>query len=379
MISLHFAASSDETIINALTHDPDAYPVALGCPSCRHFAECGGLCVKAPIFDCLDFCCNSPETCTRVCGKQSAAVFVDQLREIGGFDLSNAPRAPIIDHCIDAEIVPLIYHGSRRADELRNGVFALRLPDLVNFRRGRLRFSDRADLCAAYRIPPDAQIILTGVNLDHRIEPWWRLGERRVEIIEDMRRIGIDLVTTPNFSVVLDQPRTDDMHAMKRILNTFAAFANGGLACALHPNGRTERDFERWGDEIAARPEVTILAYEFITGPGRKARQGWHLQRLADLAARAGRKLDIIVRGDPGIIGFLRQHFRKVIYIETTAFMKTLNRQRAERIGNNRLCWVPAPTAEGEAVDELFVNNLQERIALLRSLYYGEPPSSRSG
>ena len=31
MISLHFAARSDEAVIRALTHDPLAYPVALGC------------------------------------------------------------------------------------------------------------------------------------------------------------------------------------------------------------------------------------------------------------------------------------------------------------------------------------------------------------
>ena len=154
---------------------------------------------------------------------------------------------------------------------------------------------------------------------------------------------------------------------------------SGGIACALHPNGRTERDFERWGDEIAARPEITTLAYEFITGPGRKARQGWHLNRLAYLSARAGRDLDIVVRGDPSVISFLRQHFCRVIYVETTAFKKSLKRQRAERVGNNRLRWVASPTAAEETVDDLFVHNLQERIALLRSLHYGEPATAGTG
>jgi hypothetical protein len=189
-----------------------------------------------------------------------------------------------------------------------------------------------------------------------------------------MRRVGIDLVTTPNFSVVLDQPRTDDMHAMKRILITFDEFTRGGIACALHPNGRTDRDFERWTAEIAARTEVKTLSYEFITGPGRKARQRWHLDRLGDLAAAAGRDLDIVVRGDPDVIGFLRKHFRKVIYIETTAFMKTLKRQRAERVGNDSLRWISNPTGTGEALDSLFSHNLHERISLLRSVYYAGQP-----
>ncbi len=377
MIWRHFAGRSDESMIDALTHDPWAYPVALGCASCRHFQDCGGLCIKAPIMDCLDMCCGSAETCTRVCRNQPPERFVDQLREIDGFDLSSVASAPLIEHGIDAEIVPLVYHGSSRVLELRNRVFALRLPDIVNFRQGHLRFANRAALCAHYRISARAQIILTGVNLDHRIEAWWQLGERRrIELIEDMRGLGIDLVTTPNFSVILDQPRTDDMHAIKRILITFSEFANGGLACALHPNGRTERDFERWAEEIAARPEVTTLAYEFVTGPGRKARQPWHLVRLAKLARGAGRELDIVVRGDPGVICFLRRHFRKVIYIETTAFMKSLKRQRAERVGNDRLRWIPNATGAGEPLDELFVANLDERVSMLRSLYFGEPPSA---
>jgi hypothetical protein len=375
MISLHFDARSDETVINALTHDPKAYPVALGCFTCPHIAECGGLCVRAPIFDCLDMCCGSPETCTRVCRNAPSSRFVDQLREIEGFDLGNVPRAPAVEHKIQADIVPLVYHGSGRIAELKSSAFALRLPDIVNFREGQLKFKDRASLCAAYRIPEDAQLILSGVNQDHRIEPWWKLGEARIGIIQQMRSIGIDLVTTPNFSVVLDQPRTDDMHAMKRILIAFAEFAEGGIPCALHPNGRTERDFERWAAELATRTEIGILSYEFTTGPGRRARRDWHLDQLAGLAATAGRDLDIVVRGDPGVITFLRRHFRKVIYLETSAFMKTLKRQRAERVGNDSLHWIFSPTKPGEALDGLFVHNLQERLSLLRSLHYAEQPA----
>jgi hypothetical protein len=347
MIEKHFDGSSDERIIGALTHDPGAYPMALGCAPCPQREVCGGLCIKAPIVDCLAFCCGSPDTCTRVCRNRPAS-FVDQVREIGGFDLDDVDRARVVRCEIEADIVPLVYHGSGRIAALRHEVFALPMPELVNFHEARLRYPDRTALCDAFRIPPDARLILSGVNLDHRIEPWWRLGGCREAIIESMRQIGIDLVTAPNFSVVLDQPRTDDMHAMKRIGIVFAEFANGGIACALHPNGRTERDFVRWAEFIAERDEVTALAYEFITGPGRRARQPWHLARLADLARRAGRDLDIVVRGDPRVVPFLRAHYRRVIYIETTAFMKTQKRQRAERDGNARLRWSSAPTDPDE-------------------------------
>jgi hypothetical protein len=54
--------------------------------------------------------------------------------------------------------------------------------------------------------------------------------------------------------------------------------------------------------------------------------------------------------------------------------MKSLKRQRAERIGNNRLRWLSSPTGQGETVDDIFVHNFRERSSSLRSLHYGERP-----
>lgn len=363
---------SDETIIKSLTDDPIANSMALGCAPCPHRPTCGGLCVSAAIMDCLDLCCKNADRCTRVCRNRPES-FVDQIREIDGFEFHNVPRAPARRVHMRSNIAPLIYHGSRRAHALRHDMFALRLPDLVNFKTARLKFADRAALCKSFGIDPAAQIILTGVNLDHRIEPWWSLGAKRVPLIHAMVSLGIDLVTAPNFSVVLDQPRTDDMHAMKRIAIVFSEFQEHGLACALHPNGRTDNDFDRWARFIADRPEISVLAYEFITGPGRVARKPYHLARLADLARAAGRDLDIVVRGDPSVITYLRQHYRSVVYIETTAFMKTIKRQRAERVGNDRLRWTPSPTALDDDIDQLFAYNLKERSSLLALQHYGQP------
>jgi hypothetical protein len=58
--------------------------------------------------------------------------------------------------------------------------------------------------------------------------------------------------------------------------------------------------------------------------------------------------------------------------------MKSLKRQRAERIGNNRLRWFSNLTGQGETVDDLFVHNLQERISSLRSRHYGERPFGKA-
>lgn len=142
--------------------------------------------MKDPLFDCLGLCCNNPDKCTRVCRNAPSVRFADQLREIGGFDFDNVPRAPLVRHQISDDIVPLVYHGSGRVGRLAGSTFALRLPDIVSFRGRALKFKDRASLCAAYHIPENARIILSGVHQDRRIEPWWTLGEDRARIIEQM-------------------------------------------------------------------------------------------------------------------------------------------------------------------------------------------------
>jgi hypothetical protein len=134
---------SNDTIARSLIDDPVANAMALGCPTCPSYACCGGLSVQSSIFDCLDFCCAQPSSCTRSC-PNNPQLFVKQRREVGGFDLDDVPRAPRRPVGFNNNIVELIYHGSRRSCPLPASVVALRLADLVNFKHGSLRFSSRA-------------------------------------------------------------------------------------------------------------------------------------------------------------------------------------------------------------------------------------------
>lgn len=360
---------SNQVVMRSLTDDPEHRPLALGCVDCALKETCGGLSVEAPILDCMDLCCGSPETCTRVC-RMKPETFVDQVREIGGFLLRDTPSAPLIEHPSLPQVIPLIFHGSSRQQPLDRPVVALPLPTIVDYQAGKLRFKTREDLCKAFRVSLNVRLILTGVNQDHRIEPWWTLGVKRKAIILQMKELGIELVTAPNFSVILDNPRHDDLHAIKRIGIIFSEFLECGLPCALHPNGRTEMDFVRWARFINAREEVKTISYEFITGPGRKARRDFHLRQLKTLASTAGRDLDIVVRGDPSVVPFLQKFYRRVTFIDSTAFMKSLKRFRAVRASNSHLEWQDSPTAPNETVDSLLLWNVAERDALLSALYF---------
>jgi hypothetical protein len=190
--------------------------MALGCPTCPHKEICGGLSIADSMVDCIEFCCAAPERCTRVCRNKSEK-FVSQIREINGFDLGDVRRTEKLPTNLLNDIIPLVYHGGRRGRALPQSIFALRFSDVIDFKRGELRFRTRGDLCRAFHVDSSGQIVLTGVNHDHLIEPWWSLGEARLRLIDGLRMLGVAAVTTPNFSLVLDNPRTDDLHAIKRI------------------------------------------------------------------------------------------------------------------------------------------------------------------
>lgn len=296
--------------------------------------------------------------------------FVDQNREILGLEFDNVPRAPRLMHSVTESAVELVYHGSRRVSPLKATAVALRLADVVSFRNKRAKFESRSALCAAFKIDPSSTVILTGVDHDARIEPWWALGSDRIEILHSLKELGVHLASTPNFSVLLDNPRTDDLHSMKRIAIVFSEFQQAGIACALHTNGRTPTDFLRWGEFISERPEVQVIAYEFITGPRQKLRQQFHLEQLVYLASVANRPLDLLVRGDPNVIPFLLPHFRKLIYIDTTAFVKTQKRHMARRLTNHSLDWSGIRTAPGVMLDNLLQHNIDEQLGYLRSMYF---------
>lgn len=368
-------ARSNDVLVRALTDDPFANSRALGCGTCPSLQWCGGLSVRDSLWDCSDLCCGKPEQCTNVCVRNPTQ-YVDQNREITGFDLANIPRLVGNYHSLPHDIAPLIYHGTGRVRPVTGQVFALRLHDVVDFTRGEVRFATRELLCDGFRIDASARIILSGVDHDERIERWWTLQARRTRVLQQLQELGVDLVTAPNFSLLLDKPRTDDLHAMKRIAIVWSEFEQHGIACALHVNSRTLRDFERWTDFVRERDEIGIIAYEFITGAGKKARRQFHIEGLCKIAQNAGRPLDIVVRGDPDVIGHLQRDFRNVIYIDTMAYMKTIKRQRATRSGNSRLDWVTRRTELSGQLDDLLEHNLSEHIPFLRDRFYGQITAS---
>ena len=310
-----------------------------------------------PAFDCLDYCCGELDTCDVVC-RRKPADFVRRVREIGGFALDNVPRSKGVSSRALPRVVPVLYHGGSRCGAFVEGMVSLPLYGFVDRRGGGVRFREVRAVAEKYRIAPEARLLLTGTAQDGPVERWWGLGDRRTDVIRGLRDLGVEMVTTPNFSLFVDRPRWDDLHSVKRIALCHEEFLREGLRAALHVNARTERDWERWTEYVAARDEVRDIAYEFATGAGRAGRMDWHVRRLVGLGREVGRKLHITVRATPPeVVGRLAQVFDGVTFLDTNAFMKTVKRQRGCVRSDGSVGWDSRPTARDAPVDELLAHN----------------------
>lgn len=323
-------------------------------------------------FDCLKFCCGSPEKCDAVC-RRNPDQFISRLREVDGFDLASIARFSKLELPTLPNTIPLIYHGNRRTNQCRCEAVALPLYRLYDRRTGNARFTNRDQLAAAFGFHPSAKIVLTGVHQDRSVESWWRLANSR--LIADLRALGIALVTTPNYSLFVDVPRWDNLHAIKRIALSWEQLMSFGIPAAIHLNARTDEDYRRYTDFIATREEIDWVSFEFGTGAGWPGRIDWHVEHLCLLATSVRRPLSIIVRGGIGVLRDLRSAFAAATLIDTTSFTKTLYRQRGI-LSDGKLEWISSRTEPAAVLDSLLTHNITVFDSYIQSVLAMENPTS---
>ena len=324
-----------------LWHDGGRQSLSLGCARCPDQGVCGGLQVECGVFDCLGFCCQNPADCNTVCRKKPDE-FARRVREVGGFAFSNVPRRPRRStrhlHCRNLYQFYFTHVRESRHSRRRRSCACLCTECSV----GKMAIPDmetRWISAEGFGISRAMSVILTGTATDPPLERWWSLGPLRRDAIRALRGLNIALVTTPNYSLFIDQPRWDDLHSMKRIALVHEEFLSEGLPAALHVNARTERDWSRWRDYIVARAEVTHIAFEFATGAGCAGRIEWHANELVRLAADVGRPLHLVIRGGGKVLPALMTAFSDITVLETSAFIKTMHRQRAALTSTGMVSW----------------------------------------
>jgi hypothetical protein len=293
--------------------------------------------------------------------------FRDRMREVNGLELDNIPRAAPCPAPALPAYVSYLYHGNRRAVPL--DIEAVALP-LRRFYRpnGQLRFTNRAEVEATFGIGQRTSIVLIGSGRDKPIEDWWKLSERRISVLLGLRALGVALITGPNYSMFTDEVRYNDMHAMKRIGTTWQEIVAAGVPGAYHLNARTLQDYRRLAAFIAARSEVTDVAFEFKTGAAWRKRLQFHVAELVHLATRVGRPLHLVMIGGMIVLPALAAAFNRVTYIDTSAFMNSVHRQRLYFGNDGKMKKVSEQTRKGHPIDELLAENIATMRAQIERL-----------
>ena len=342
----------------ALWHDGNRHTSSIGCQNCPDRPLCGGLQLRGPLYDCLRFCCNNPGDCDAVCRKKPDE-FAQRVREVDGFSLDNIPHNIRLSPPMLPPLIPLLYHRCGRVTPFQAPAVCLPLYSVIHRQNGEPRYLNAADLADSFGIARKIPVVLSGTARDRALERWWSLGSLRRERIRALKALGITLVTTPNYSLFIDQPRWDDLHSLKRIAIVHEEFLSEGLPAALHVNARTDRDWDRWRDFISVRPEITHIAFEFATGAGWAQRTAWHSEKLVQMAISVGRPIHLIVRGGSRLLPSLTLAFADVSLLETSVFMKTNARRRAILSRSGEMIWRPSPTKRNESLDKLLARNWQ--------------------
>lgn len=300
----------------------------LGCHGCADKPSCGGLHLPngSAILTCMDHCkCGDATKCDMVCPNRPM-IFARRFNEVRGFGLENIPRKATPKLPMLPPIVTILEGqvAQRRPVELEFA--AIPLTRALTGRGRKTRAKTAAELKRDHGVVARAGWVLTGIEDDRYVERSWGLAGFR-ETFKAMRDAGAIFATSPNYSLYLDSPRQDNLHAMKRIAWMWYSMNEAGLPTALHINGRTDFDFERWADFIAARPEVTSIAFEFLTGAKLGLDAERYIARLEKLRASVGRPLLIAVRGAAEYAHRLEKTFEQVLWLDATPYFKAMHRQ----------------------------------------------------
>ena len=217
--------------------------VSAGCRSCFLFETCGGLQPKRSLLNCFDLnCCGGAEECGRVCPYNSG--FMRCMEEVGGLQFEDLK--PVTQGRTEVpHYVPVIDHRLLRYDVLNYPAVALNTYRVIGVRGRKYRsvVSDPLKLRAVFGIAPQARIILRGTARDPALERYWRYSERD-EAPKQLAALGVSLIIPPNFSHVLDVPRTQNLFNRKRQIICIEQMTEAGLNVAPHLSAVTPSDWD---------------------------------------------------------------------------------------------------------------------------------------
>jgi hypothetical protein len=336
-------------------------PVCSSCAECILLPECGGLdgddynkgCFQRCDSHCRDRECDSVCPCAPV-------GFDDRWAEVHGICIPPAQCNPVLQAGSLPFYVPQVHHGSMRSRTLFEPIIAVPLAAIVRKQRGHLDVcaSSHSDLCDKLSLSRRAKLILTCVSQDALIEEFW-MDHRYKGLLEKIRELDFLGVTVPNYSFMLDVPRSNSLYNLSRMFRMIERMSETGIPTIPHINASTKADWKKWTGFLQSFPNVVCFAAEFQTGLSQRERRGVYLRNLAEMIHALGRVMHPVVVGGTGGMADLRGMFEQFTLIDSTPFMKSMHRQKLQAAsGNARPRWRPQKTSPGECLGALLAENI---------------------
>jgi len=345
---------------------PYQYPVnpnpPKSCGECSFFADgCGGL--RGEDFEngcfsrCLSHCVK--HGCDMVC-PNSALLFGDYCEDVGG--LGTTPELPLVTLPTAGlpVYIPQINHGSSRSAPLDEEWISTPLYVVTQKdRRGRfqIRFKKPGELREFLKIADHTKILITGVGPDKVIEDFWQSHVTR-GLPDQLAALGIAAMTTPNYSFMRDVPRHNSLYNLTRIFRVAERLSEAGIATVPHLNAYNDLDWERWLEFYREQPDVVCGCVEYQTGASRKEFGNYYFSKLVEMRDKLGRPVHPIALGGSGRFLDFENNFPSYTVIDSTPFMRTVNRQELVRI-MNRWKWRQKPTKPHATLNGLLAKNIR--------------------
>lgn len=149
------------------------------------------------------------------------------------------------------------------------------------------------------------------------------------------------------------------MRFIRGIAICWYELAAAGIPAAIHLNARTDRDWDRWAEFLIAHEEIDTIAFEFATGGARRGRAEWYVEKFAIVAASVPRGLRLVARGGLPYVSRLRPSFERLVYLDTSAFVRTCKRKLAVGRPDGRVAWDHGMTLVGQPLDDLLEHNVR--------------------
>jgi hypothetical protein len=172
--------------------------------------------------------------------------FPDLVEDVGGLC---SPLSFPLQACNGSfsHYIPQIDHGSRRGAALNEDVVVIPLTALIQKdRRGRLqvRYSSAETLRRGMRLSRETGVLVSGIAPDQPLEDFWAQHQRR-GLLRQLAALDLLGMTTPNFSFMLDVPRTNVLYNLTRIFRMAERITEAGISTILHLQASSRYDWAR--------------------------------------------------------------------------------------------------------------------------------------